>query len=63
MADCPGNNEVGIRANPVCVDGVDTSRFDNVENDFTLQAVRKTLCIYIFCHYLLEIKEYVCDEF
>ena len=39
---CPGSNEVGIRANPVCVDDVDTSRFDDVATDFGLQAVRYT---------------------
>ncbi|XP_065916951.1 choline transporter-like protein 2 isoform X2 [Dysidea avara] len=35
---CPGRNEVGIRRNPVCVDDVDTRRFDDVESDFSLQA-------------------------
>ena len=42
MEHCPGRNEVGIRRNPVCVDDVDTRRFDDVESDFSLQAVRET---------------------
>ena len=32
---CPTENEAGIRANPVCVDGVDTRQF-NVFNNASL---------------------------
>lgn len=57
VADCPGYNEVGIRANPVCVESVVTSRFDNVENDFTLKAVRNQdiACIYTFVTEILKL--------
>ena len=27
---CPDANEIGVRDNPVCVEGVDTSRFVNI---------------------------------
>jgi len=38
---CPSRNEVGVRRNPVCVDDVDTSIFDDVDNNIALQAVRQ----------------------
>lgn len=30
MSVCPIANEFGVRNNPVCVDGVDTTQFQNV---------------------------------
>ncbi len=30
METCPTENAIGVRNNPVCVDGVDVSRFENI---------------------------------
>ena len=32
VASCPTENEAGIRASPVCVDGVNTAQFDVFNN-------------------------------
>ena len=32
MSECPTSNEFGVRNNPVCVDGVNTSRFMNLDD-------------------------------
>ena len=32
MEECPDENEFGVRNNPVCVDEVDSSRYQNVTN-------------------------------
>ena len=36
VSECPTANEFGVRSNPVCVDGVDTTPFINITSvDFT----------------------------
>jgi len=36
VSECPTANEFGVRNNPVCVDGVDTTPYANITNvDFT----------------------------
>ena len=30
MDECPEDNEFGVRDNPVCVDEVDTERYQNI---------------------------------
>ena len=32
VSECPTANEFGVRNNPVCVEGVDTSRFMNLDD-------------------------------
>ena len=32
MEECPTENEVGIRTQPVCVDGVDTEQFNIINS-------------------------------
>ena len=36
MSECPEENEFGVRNDPVCVDEVDTSRYQNITGGFSL---------------------------
>ena len=38
VAECPSKVELGIRNNPVCVDGVNTSDFQNI-SDLSVSSV------------------------
>ena len=39
VEECPSENEVGVRNNPVCVDEAISSQYANVEDDRSLQLV------------------------
>ena len=47
VEECPSENEVGVRNNPVCVDSVDTSLYTDIGGDVTLQAVSLLCCLYV----------------
>ena len=39
VEECPSENEVGVRNNPVCVDEETSAKYANVEDDPLLQLV------------------------
>ena len=51
MESCPTANELGLRENPVCVDGVDTTPFQNLTSSTDASAIAKALavCTYMLC--------------
>ena len=45
VSECPDENEVGVRNNPVCVDEVDPNKYQNVTDvSFSNAALIKVCC-------------------
>ena len=57
VEECPSENEVGVRNNPVCVDSVDTSEFTNIEGDLFVQAVSNGIHLFIVLYFLGKISQ------
>lgn len=53
MSECPSANELGLRSNPICVDGVDTSRYANL-SDLSADTVDRVAvcCLFLYCLFI-----------
>ena len=45
MESCPTKNELGLRENPVCLDGVDTTQFQNFTSLTDPTAIAKAVAV------------------